>query len=230
MIFESIGAFMSKLMFFHGIVNEYNGFPKPLTSEEEENYLTALEHGDKKAREILINHNLRLVAHIAKKFSGTAEVDDLISVGSIGLIKAIDSYRLGKGSKLSTYASRCVENEILMLLRSNKKHNGVRSIEESVAMDNEGGELSIKDIIPQKAEDDPDNVVGRVVVMEKIKQVMREQLDEREYQIINLRYGIENGDEHTQREVAKIMNISRSYVSRIESKALEILKCNLHNI
>lgn len=230
MIFESLGAFMSKLMFFHGIVNEYNGFPKPLSAEEEEKYLKALEQGDKKAREILINHNLRLVAHVSKKFSGAAEVDDLISVGSIGLIKAIDSYRLGKGSKLSTYASRCIENEILMLLRSNKKHNNVRSIEESIGTDKDGGELAIKDIIPQKEEDDPDVIVDKIVAMESIKKIMREELDEREYQIISLRYGIEDGDEHTQREVAKILNISRSYVSRIESKALEILKLNLSRI
>ena len=227
MVFETLGAFMSKLMFFHGIVNEYNGFPKPLSKEDEEKYLIALQNGDMKAREKLINHNLRLVAHVAKKFSGAAEADDLISVGSIGLIKAIDSFQFNKGSQLSTYASRCIENEILMLLRANKKHTGIRSIDEAIGTDKDGGELSIKDVIPQDEEQDPDKIAERHVMIEQVKEIMKRELDSREYEIISRRYGLEDHVERPQREVAKIMNISRSYVSRIESKALEILRFNL---
>ena len=122
MVFESIGQFMSKLMFFHGYVNEFNGFPKPLKKAEEDELIDKMHAGNKKAKEKLINHNMRLVAHVCKKYNGAAEADDLLSVGSIGLIKGINSYQKDKGSQLSTYVSRCIENEILMLLRSNKKH------------------------------------------------------------------------------------------------------------
>ena len=138
MVYETIGQFVSKLMFFHGYVNEYNGFPKPLSKEDEEKYVKLMIEGDKKAREKLINHNMRLVAHVAKKFNGATEADDLISVGSIGLMKAIDSYRPEKGSSLSTYASRCIENEILMLLRANKKHKVCISIDETIGYDKDG--------------------------------------------------------------------------------------------
>ena len=180
--------------------------------------------GDKKAREKLINHNMRLVAHVAKKYNGAAEADDLISVGSIGLMKAIDSYRLEKGSSLSTYASRCIENEILMLLRANKKHKVCISIDEAIGYDKDGSELTIKDILPQKEELDPDTIVEKRVLIEEIKDVMRVRLSEREYNVIVMRYGLDDGIEHTQQEVANSMNISRSYISRIESKALAILK------
>ena len=224
MVYETIGQFMSKLMFFHGYVNEYNGFPKPLSKEDEEKYVKLMIEGDKKAREKLINHNMRLVAHVAKKFNGATEADDLISVGSIGLMKAIDSYRPEKGPSLSTYASRCIENEILMLLRANKKHKVCISIDETIGYDKDGSELTVKDIIPQKEELDPDTIVEKRVLLEEIKEVMRFRLSEREYNVISLRYGLNDGIEHTQQEVANSMNISRSYISRIESKALSILK------
>lgn len=228
MVYETIGQFMSKLMFFHGYVNEYNGFPKPLSKEDEEKYVKLMIEGDKKAREKLINHNMRLVAHVAKKFNGATEADDLISVGSIGLMKAIDSYRPEKGSSLSTYASRCIENEILMLLRANKKHKVCISIDETIGYDKDGSELTVKDIIPQKEELDPDTIVEKRVLLEEIKQVMHIRLSEREYNVISLRYGLNDGIEHTQQEVANSMNISRSYISRIESKALSILKEEFH--
>ena len=224
MVYETIGQFMSKLMFFHGYVNEYNGFPKPLSKEDEEKYVKLMIEGDKKAREKLINHNMRLVAHVAKKFNGATEADDLISVGSIGLMKAIDSYRPEKGSSLSTYASRCIENEILMLLRANKKHKVCISIDETIGYDKDGSELTVKDIIPQKEELDPDTIVEKRVLLEEIKEVMRFRLSEREYNVISLRYGLNDGIEHTQQEVANSMNISRSYISRSETKALSILK------
>ncbi len=224
MVFETFGQFMSKLMFFHGFVNDYNGFPNPLTKEEEQHYVKLMQQGDKNARDTLINHNLRLVAHVAKKYNQAAEADDLISVGSIGLIKAIDSFNPDKGSTLSTYASRCIENEILMLLRTNKKHKVCVSIEETIGYDKDGGELTLKDIIPQKEEDDPDKIVTQIVIVEEIKEVMKKRLDEREYKVICLRYGLVDGIERTQQEVANMMKISRSYISRIETKALKMLK------
>ena len=122
MVFETLSQFLSKLMFFHGYVNEYNGFPKPLKKDEEDILIEKMHSGDKISREKLINHNMRLVAHVCKKYSGAAEADELLSVGSLGLIKGIDSFKKDKGSQLSTYVSRCIENEILMLLRANKKH------------------------------------------------------------------------------------------------------------
>ncbi len=224
MVFESLGQFMSKLMFFHGYVNEAGGFPKPLKREEEQILIEKMKAGDMSAREKLINHNLRLVVHVAKKYSQSAEADDLISVGSIGLIKAIDSFKADKGSQLSTYASRCIENEILMLLRANKKHKVCMSIDESIGVDKDGSELTLRDIIPQKEEDDPDKIVIKRVYMEQVKEKMKELLDEREYKIVALRYGLWDGVEHTQQEVAKIMNISRSYISRIEGTAIKLLR------
>lgn len=229
MVYETMGAFLSKLMFFHGYVNEYNGFPKPLSKEEEEKYVKLLQEGDQTAREKLINHNMRLVAHVAKKYNGSAEADELISVGSIGLIKAIDSFHPEKGSQLSTYASRCIENEMLMLLRANKKHKACVSIEESIGVDKDGCELTIKDIIPQKAEDDPDRIVEKRVLIEEIKEEMHRSLDDREYKIISLRYGLDDSIMRTQHEVAEIMKISRSYISRIETKALQIIKEEFQN-
>lgn len=224
MVFETIGHFMSKLMFFHGFVNECNGFPKPLSREEEDLYIEKMQAGDKQAREKLINHNLRLVAHVCKKYNGAFEADDLISVGSIGLIKGIDSFKKEKGSQLSTYVSRCIENEILMLLRANKKHKVCVSIEDSIGFDKDGQELSLFDIIPQNEEDDPDNIVVKKVLIEEIKDFMKKSLSEREYKIVCLRYGLIDKIERTQNEVAEIMGISRSYISRIETKAIEILK------
>jgi len=227
MVFETLGQFMSKLMFFHGYVNEYNGFPRPLSKEDEEKYIDAMAAGDKHAREMLINHNMRLVAHVAKKYTGAAEADEMLSVGSIGLIKAVDSFKKDKGNLLSTYASRCIENEILMLLRANKKHKVCISIDECISTDKDGGELTYKDIIPQREEDDPGVIVENTVLLENIKGVMKKVLNEREYSIISYRYGLNDGIEHTQQETAKMLGISRSYISRIESKALEIIKDNI---
>ncbi len=226
MVFETLGQFLSKLMLFHGYVNEYNGFPKPLKKEEEEKYVTLMRNGDKSAREKLINHNMRLVAHVAKKYSGAAEADELLSVGSIGLIKAIDSYSLEKGSQLSTYASRCIENEMLMLLRANKKHKVCVSIEETIGTDKDGSELTLKEIIPQKGKDDPDRIVENRVMLQEITETMKKLLDKREFLVLSLRYGLKDGIERTQYEVANMLGISRSYISRIETQALKIIKQN----
>ena len=224
MVFETLGQFLSKLMFFHGYVNEYNGFPKPLTKQEEDKLIEDMRMGDTKAREKLINHNMRLVAHVCKKYNGAAEADDLLSVGSLGLIKGIDSFKKDKGSQLSTYVSRCIENEILMLLRANKKHKICVSIEEPIGVDKDGQEMSLYDIIPQKQELDPDYIVERKVMIEEISKIMKKHLNNREFQIICLRYGLLDQIERTQQEVADILQISRSYISRIETKALEIIR------
>ena len=229
MVFETIGQFMSKLMLFHGYVNEFSGFPNPLTKQEEDNYIDKMLSGDENARELLIKHNLRLVAHVCKKYNGAAEADELLSVGSIGLIKGIDSFKKDKGSQLSTYVSRCIENEVLMLLRANKKHKICVSIEETIGVDKDGSKMSLKDIIPQNQEDDPDVIVEKKVLIEEIKHSMKQLLSKREYEIICLRYGILDGVERTQQEVADLMNISRSYISRIETKALDIINNKFKN-
>ncbi|MFQ6752395.1 MAG: RNA polymerase sporulation sigma factor SigK [Clostridia bacterium] len=223
MVFESIGQFLSKLMMFHGYVNEFNGFPDPLSKDEEDHLLDLMHLGDESARETLINHNLRLVAHVCKKYNGTAEADDLLSVGSIGLIKGIDSYKKDKGSQLSTYVSRCIENEILMLLRANKKHKVCISTEETIGVDKDGQEMTIADIIPQDIEKDPAFIVDQKIILEEVQSSMKKILSQREYDIISLRYGLNDGRERTQQEVADIMNISRSYISRIETKAIDLL-------
>lgn len=223
MIFESFVNFLSKIMFFSSFVNVATGFPKPLTLEEERKYVQAFHEGDMQAKDILIEHNLRLVVHIVKKYSMAGEADDLISVGTIGLIKAINTYNLDKGSQLSTYASRCIENEILMLLRLNKKHNQVFSLEESLGHDKDGNEITLSDIISGEM-DEVSNGVETCVLNEELNNLMKEVLPEREYKIICLRYGVNNTPALPQRIVAKKLNISRSYISRLETKALKTIR------
>ncbi len=223
MIVESFIAFMNKIMLFSAYVNNASNFPKPLTAQQEKEYFKAYKNGDNKAKEKLISHNLRLVVHVAKKYSGTAESDDLISVGSIGLIKAVNTYEFDKNTQFSTYAARCIENEILMLLRINKKHIPVMSLNESLGKDKEGNDVAIQDIIP----DENENVVERVensVLTEKLLKIIEKSLSHREYQIMCMRYGLNNTPVYTQREIAKKLNISRSYISRLEKKSLDILR------
>ena len=227
MVFETIAQFMSKLMFFHGYVSEFSGFPDALSKEEEDDLINQMLDGDKSARDALIRHNLRLVAHVSKKYSGSMEADELLSVGSIGLIKGIDSYRPNKGSQMSTYVSRCIENEILMLLRANKKHKQCISIDEIIGIDKDGGEMTIRDIIPQEKHKDPDVIVHQKMTLDDVYAKMKTLLNKREYTIICLRYGLDGKDEHTQQEVANKLGISRSYISRIETKALGIIRDSL---
>ena len=223
MIVESFVAFMQKIMFFSGFINSNSSFPKPLTQKQELEYLEKFQAGDLKAKEVLINHNLRLVAHIVKKYSGTEEADDLISVGSLGLIKAINTYKPGFGTQLSTYAAKCIENEILMLLRVNKKHKNSVSVEESLGVDAENNEITLLDIMYNE-EDNVENSVHNSILAEKLDKILKKHLSSREYQIICLRYGLNNLPMLTQMEVAQKLNISRSYISRLEKKALLILK------
>ena len=228
MIFENFISFMHKILTFSSFVNTASGFPKPLSAEEEKKYFNAFKSGDMKAKEILISHNLRLVAHIVKKYSGAGEADDLISVGSIGLIKAINSFEYGKGTQLSTYAARCIENEILMLIRVSKKHKQTLSLQESLGEDKEGNEIALMDIIPT-IEGEVEDIVESNILTEKMGRLIKQVLPEREYEIIKYRYGMENQPALTQREVAKKLGISRSYISRLETKAIETIRQELEN-
>jgi RNA polymerase sporulation-specific sigma factor len=227
MIFEGFLTFLGKVLFFTGLVNEKSGFPKPLPKSEEENYIRAFQAGDMAAKDILIRHNLRLVAHVVKKYNGAAEADDLISCGTIGLIKAINSFKLDKGTQISTYAARCIENEILMYLRVTKKHQSVHSLNESLGSERDGTDIVLSDIVP----DDSLNLTELTehqILMKKLIIEMRKHLNEREFKIISMRYGIENNIALPQREVAAKLGISRSYISRIEKHALDIIKKIAH--
>lgn len=196
-----------------------NVFPEPLSKEEEEKYITLLLNKDPKARDKLIEHNLRLVAHIVKKYENSnIDTDDLISIGTIGLIKGIDSYSLKHGTKITTYCARCIENEILMYYRSNKKNSKNISINDSVGFDKEGNEISFLDILKTPSPD----YIEDITVQDNIKLLYKyiDILSPREKEIIIKRYGLYNTKEQTQKEIASEFNISRSYVSRIEKRAL----------
>jgi len=198
-------------------------FPKPLSEEKEKEYLLKSKNGDIKARNILVEHNLRLVAHIIKKYYAVnVDQDDLVSIGTIGLIKAINTFDMDKNIKLSSYASRCIENEILMHFRNLKKSSQNVSLEDAVDIDKDGNTLKLMDLL--SIDDDFADNLDKKLNLQKINKYLTETLTKRELQIINLRYGLNGSKPLTQREVSSIMDISRSYVSRIEKKALEKLK------
>ena len=222
MALESLLALLKNLIIFSSYVTEKSSFPKPLSKEKEKEYLEKSAQGDKEAKEILVKHNLRLVAHIAKKYSNYGDNDELISIGSIGLIKAIESFKPDKGTQLATYASRCIENEILMTMRTSKKHRSNVSLNEPIGVDKDGNELVIMDMLCDDCSVIED--VENSIMMEKLLRITKAVLDEREYEIIRPRYGLGGCGALTQREVAKKFDISRSYVSRIEKKALEKIK------
>lgn len=226
MFLDFLWSVLGKIIFFTGTLGTKNSFPKPLSKEEEEKYLELVAKGDKNAKEILIKHNMRLVAHIVKKYTGSAETDDLISVGSIGLIKAIGTYQAGHGTALATYTARCIENEILMLIRSNKKHKNTLSLSDPVGMDKDGNELTLMDLLFEK-EDCVFEAVERSVRREKLLEQIKKILSEREYTILCLRYALKGGIPLPQREVANVLKISRSYISRIEKHAIEKLRAKL---
>lgn len=223
MIFDAIIYLLGKLTFFAGSVIGGTSFPKPLSAEEEAECIMKMKAGDLSAKEKLINHNMRLVAHVVKKYSGAAETDDLISVGSIGLIKAINTYEIGKGTQLATYTARCIENEILMLLRANKKYKNDISLSDPVGTDKDGNELTLMDLLSEK-EDTVFHQVDRSIERKKFLQFIRGVLTDREYTVLCLRYGLKGEKNYAQREVAKFLKISRSYISRIEKKAIEKLR------
>lgn len=208
------------LLLFGYLTN--NSFPQPLTPEEEKKYLRQMLRGDETARNILIEHNLRLVAHIVKKYEATGyETEELISIGTVGLVKAINTYNPQKGTRLATYAAKCIENEILMWLRARKKDRSEVSLYEPVGVDKEGNEVFLIDILGSETD-----TVEEQVSRNMQKKTLREKLarlTSRERKIIAARYGLVNGKRHTQHEVAAALGISRSYVSRIEKSALEKL-------
>lgn len=217
-LLATLTFFVKQVVFFVSFVKN-NAFPQPLSRSEEKKQLDLLEKGDQNARNVLIEHNLRLVAHIVKKFDNTGEdTEDLISIGTIGLIKAIESYSSGKGTKLATYAARCIENEILMYLRSLKKTKKDVSLHDPIGQDREGNEISLMDVL--KAEN-VDIVEAIQLAMEKRKIYQYIHiLDDREKEVIIGRFGLNQKNELTQREIANNLGISRSYVSRIEKRAI----------
>ena len=216
------------MIFMISYVSGVSSFRKPLTAKEEEEYLTKYSLGDKEARNILIERNLRLVAHVVKKYSSSeADTDDLISIGTIGLIKAISSFKPDKGTRLATYAARCIDNEILMNLRANKKYQNEVLLQDPIGKDKDGKEITLIDKLSDSAENVFEEVDTRLQ-MSALTESMRYILTKREKKIIELRYGLADGYPYTQKDVAKMMKISRSYVSRIEKKAIGKLFKKLH--
>ncbi len=199
-------------------------FPKPLSADEEQHYLLRFQRGDPKAKNILIEHNLRLVAHVAKKYQSCDEdPDDLISIGTIGLIKAISTFDLSRASKLSTYAARCIDNELLMMLRARKKRSREVSLYDPIGTDREGNEISLLDVI----ESPPIDVVEDCFKHDNLSHLLKHiknTLSPKEYHVICCRYGLGGQEPLTQREIARDLSISRSYVSRIEKNALRKLR------
>lgn len=213
-------------IFLTGYVTGNSTFPKPLNEKEEKIYLERLKDGDVEAKRILVERNLRLVAHIVKKYSSnyqnSKEMDDLISIGTIGLIKAIDSFNTNKGIRLATYAAKCIDNEILMFFRNTKKTKGEVFLQDPIGVDKEGNEICLIDILSSDSDSVLEAVENSLQVKELYKK-MSDVLSPREKEIIQMRYGLLDGDIKTQREIAGILGISRSYVSRIEKKALKKL-------
>ena len=222
-MFDLIAMLGQYVCFFILHVCGGGSFPKPLSEKQEREYLRRMHEGDAAARNRLVEHNLRLVAHIIKKYYGVqTEQDDLVSIGTIGLIKAIDTFKPDKNIRLSSYASRCIENEILMHFRSAKKTAQDVSLNETIDTDKDGNPLTLMDIMA--VDDNILDELDKKLNSRKLGQFIREELTERERQIIIMRYGLGNREPMTQKTVAKVMNISRSYVSRIETKALKKLK------
>ena len=216
-----IAALLNKNVIFY--VGKADVLPEPLSREKEEEYLCLSEQGDQKAKDILIEHNLRLVVFLAKKYENTGvDLEDLVSIGTIGLIKGINTFHRGKNIKLATYASRCIDNEILMYLRKNKKTKTEVSIDASLSYDSEGNELHLEDVLGTE-----DDIVTKSIEDEDDKKIMIEEikrLNKRDRDILILRYGLFGVEEKTQKEVADMLGISQSYISRIEKKVIKRLK------
>ena len=216
-----IAALLNKNVIFY--VGKADVLPEPLSREKEEEYLCLSEQGDQKAKDILIEHNLRLVVFLAKKYENTGvDLEDLVSIGTIGLIKGINTFHRGKNIKLATYASRCIDNEILMYLRKNKKTKTEVSIDASLSYDSEGNELHLEDVLGTE-----DDIVTKSIEDEDDKKIMIEEikrLNKRDRDILILRYGLFGVEEKTQKDVADMLGISQSYISRIEKKVIKRLK------
>ena len=203
-------------------------FPKPLSAGEEKEYLERCKEGDQSAKDMLIEHNMRLVAHVVKKYQGTDyDMEDLLSVGTIGLIKAVNTFNADKGSRLATYAARCVENEILMLLRANRKYSKEVSLFEPIGVDKDGETVSLVDIIETDNKETLETMIFKQDVRE-MYEAFESCLTKTEKEVLGMRYGLYRGKEHTQREIAARLGISRSYVSRIEKKAIEKIRTEMN--
>ena len=218
---------LQELLLLAGYVGTGSSFPEPLSPAEEAGYLADMAAGSQEARDALITHNLRLVAHIAKKYVRFGrDADDIISIGAIGLIKAVSTYDAAKGTALSSYASRCIENEILMSIRLERKQVSEVSISEPIGLDNDGNNISIAEVLGT----DPDlifDTVRRRLDAEQIRAAMERSLSAREFTVVRLRFGLFGARRLSQREISNILGISRSYVSRIEKKALQKLDAAL---
>ncbi len=222
-MFELLGFLGQYICFFFLHICGNGSFPKPLSAKEEKEYLIKSSEGDINARNKLVEHNLRLVAHIIKKYySAQNEQDDLVSIGTIGLIKAINTFDINKNIKLSSYASRCIENEILMHFRNIKKTSNDISLNETIDTDKDGNPLSLIDIL--STDDNILDSLNTKLNINKLYDYVNSELDEREKKVIIYRYGLNGNEPLTQREVAKILGVSRSYISRIETKALKTLR------
>ena len=220
---ELVPLLFKECLFFLGYITGKSEFPKQLPRAEEDALVARMCTGDDQARQALITHNLRLVSHIARKYTVPGfGPDDLISIGVIGLIKAVNSFKPQSGTALGTYAARCIENEILMTLRASRKYRGDVSLQDSVGTDGEGNDITYMDILGTDP-DDLENAVIRRVTLEKVHQVLSS-LPPRERLVLELRYGITDGKQHPQHEVAEVLGISRSYVSRVEKKAIGLLR------
>lgn len=216
-------AFLQSAVFLVGYISNNSLFPEPLSSEDEQKYLELLKKGDEEARNILIEKNLRLVAHVCKKYSSTnIDLDDLISIGTIGLIKGINSFNPSKSVKLSTYVSRCIDNEILMFLRSTKKLGAEVFLEDPIGKDKDDNTVTLQEVLENNEKNIEDEIDLKFKI-KKLYQKMKEVLKLREKTILELRFGLDGNKPKTQNEIAKSMGISRSYVSRIETKAIEKL-------
>lgn len=228
MFYESLLTIVGKISHFNSFVGSVQGFPAPLSKEEEQELVQKHWQGDKEAREKLITHNLRLVSHIVKKFTGTLEIDDLISIGTIGLIKAIDSFKPGKNAQLATYASRCIDNEILMAIRAQKKHQRVVSYNSFLTTNNsKGDDLELFEVICDINSSDVIEEVEQRCFLQDVKEILEKYLDKRERLVITKRFGLDGEAPLTQKEVASLLKVSRSYISRIETKALATIRSKI---
>lgn len=222
-MFELLALMMQECLFFLGYITGKSQFPKPLTRQEEAEAIARMQAGDEEARKALIAHNLRLVSHIARKYQVPGYgPDDLISIGVIGLIKAVNSFRPGAGTSLGTYAARCIENEILMTLRASRKRRGDVSLSEPIGTDGEGNDITFMDVLGTD-QDELEETVIRHVTLEKIHRVLS-RLPARERLVLEMRYGLADGTAHPQHEIARLLGISRSYVSRVEKHAVTLLR------
>ena len=227
MFFSAIASFFAKVFCMGGYVSSGTAYPRPLSKEEETACLIAMQNGDQEAREKLIRHNMRLVAHIAKKYSQKNDFEDAISVGSIGLIKGLKTYSADKGTTPATYLARCIENEILMMLRSDKRYKNTVYLSDTMDKDDNGNNFTLLDILSVN-EESIFFKAEQSILSKRLDEILKNNLADREYRVIVLRYGLNGNTPLTQLQTAEKFNISRSYVSRIETKALKKLRAVLN--